>query len=81
MPDQPQPADPRYPHGLRPGVDDVPRTDETGDVDLSLIEYNLSLTPAERLEQHYHARMLAERLRAAGERYYGSPHPVLEEDD
>ena len=30
-----------------------PPTDETGDVDLSLIDYNLSLTIAERIQRFY----------------------------
>ena len=50
---------------------DVQRTDESGNVDLEQIEYNLTLTPAQRVEQHYQARLFAERLRRAGERLYG----------
>lgn len=50
---------------------DVQREDENG-VDLSLVEYNLSLTPAQRVEQHYHARLFFELVRGAGERHRGS---------
>ena len=53
---------------------DVQPTDENG-VDLSLIEYNLSLTPAERVEQHYQARLFVEKLREAGRRLYGPAYP------
>jgi hypothetical protein len=58
---------------------DFPPTDETGDVDLSQVEYCLSLTPAQRIEQNYHFRLFAEKLRQAGERYYGSPFPDPQE--
>jgi hypothetical protein len=51
---------------------DVTRTDASGDVDLSLIEYNLSLTPTERVEQHYRFRLFTQKLRKAGEELYGS---------
>lgn len=61
------------PNYLRPGIDDVQRTDESGDVDLSQVEYCLSLTPAERIEQNHQARLFAECLREAGRRYYGFP--------
>lgn len=46
--------------------------DETGDVDLSLIESNLRLTPAERVERHYHARLFVQRLRGIARERYGS---------
>ena len=57
MPSEPSPPI------LRPGIDDVPRTDESGNVDLSLIEYCLSLTPAQRLERFgdYHGFILSMR--------------------
>lgn len=54
---------------------DVQREDEHG-VDLSLIEHNLSLTPAERVAQHYQARMFFEMVREAGERHRGSAIPT-----
>ena len=55
--------------------DDVPRfppTDESGEVDITLIQDNLSKTVAERFEQHYAARLLVEQLRRAGEKFYGT---------
>lgn len=55
-----------------PRAVDEPWTDESGDVDMSLVADCLSRTPAQRLEQHYQARRFAEELRRAGERYYGS---------
>lgn len=55
----------------------VPRQDENG-VDLSLIEYALSWSVPQRLEEHYNARRAAEALRKAGERLYGSTRPDLE---
>ena len=45
--------------------------DESGDVDLSLIEYNLSLTPAERLRRAHSLRLFAEAARADRIRRYG----------
>lgn len=51
--------------------DGFPPTDETGNVDVSLVEYCLSLTPAQRVEKHYHARLFAERCRAAARERYG----------
>lgn len=55
---------------LENGFDGFPPTDETGNVDLSLVEYCLSLTPAQRVEQHYHARLFAEQCwRNARQRY------------
>jgi hypothetical protein len=58
-----------------PRPDEVPPTDASGDVDLGLIADCLSLTPAQRIERHYQARLLAECLRRAGEQLYGSAHP------
>lgn len=52
---------------------DVQPTDETGEIDLSLIEYNLSLTPAERLEQNDRFIQFVEIARAAGRKLgYGT---------
>ncbi|HZZ42735.1 MAG TPA: hypothetical protein VFE58_07340 [Tepidisphaeraceae bacterium] len=44
----------------------VVRTDLTGNVDVSLVEYFLSLTPAERVEQNYQARRFFGELQKAG---------------
>jgi hypothetical protein len=53
-----------------PECPQYPRTDDTGDVDISLIELNLELTPAQRIEKHYQARLFVQRLqRIARERY------------
>lgn len=60
---------------------DVQPTDESGEVDLSLIEYNLSLTPAERVEHHYQARLLVEMLRETGKNLYGPAFPNPEAVD
>ncbi len=49
-----------------------PQTDETGEVDLSLIDYSLSLTLEERTRRHYHARIFAERMRHIARQRYGS---------
>jgi hypothetical protein len=49
-----------------------PPTDESGDVDLTLIEGNLRLTVEQRFERHYQARRFAELMRRAGEQFYGS---------
>lgn len=57
---------------------DVQRTDESGEVDLSLLEYTLSLTPAQRIEQNYHARRLVEKLRHPGRQLYGPAFPTSE---
>ena len=58
-----------------PAADDRPidvlRTDETGEVDLEQIQYNLSLRPAQRLEQNDRWAELVATLRAGGEKYYG----------
>ena len=50
---------------------DVQRTDESGEVDLEQIEHNLSLTPAQRIEQAQHWLELVELVRQAGRRHYG----------
>lgn len=50
----------------------IPRYDDSGDVDLNLIELNLELTPAERIEKHYHARMFVQRLRRIAKERYGT---------
>jgi hypothetical protein len=55
---------------------DVTPTDESGEVDLSLIEYSLSLTPTERVERHYQARRFVQQLREAGRKLHGPHGPV-----
>ena len=50
----------------------LPRQDESGDVDLSLIESTLRLSPTERAERHYQARLFAQRLRKIARERYGS---------
>ena len=51
---------------------DVLRTDETGEVDLEQIEYNLSLTPAQRLEQNDRWAEFVAALREGGRKFYGA---------
>jgi hypothetical protein len=55
---------------------DFPPTDETGDVDVSLIESNLRLTPAERIERHYGARLFVQRLKRLARERYG---PIVDD--
>jgi hypothetical protein len=50
---------------------DVLRTDQTGQVDLEQIEYNLSLTPAQRLEHNDRAAEFVAAAREAGRKFYG----------
>jgi hypothetical protein len=50
---------------------DVQRTDASGEFDLEQIEYNLSLTPAERLDQAQRATEFIEYVREAGKRMHG----------
>jgi len=38
--------------------------------DISILEFNLSLTPEERIENHEAARELMQDLREAGQRHY-----------
>ena len=40
-------------------------------IDMSQLEYLLTITPAERLERHEHARQLVLTLREAGKKLYG----------
>jgi hypothetical protein len=60
---------------------DYPPTDETGDVDLSLIDYNLSLTPAQRMEEHAAALSLVRALEQARIKRYGQDAPPAEATD
>lgn len=48
-----------------------PPTDETGDVDLNQIEWNLRLAPAERIRQNSAAQSLIRTFRIARIRHYG----------
>jgi hypothetical protein len=50
---------------------DFPPTDESGEVDLSLIDYNLSLTVPERIRQHCEALKLVRRLETVRRQWYG----------
>lgn len=56
---------------LHRAMDQAP-TDDSGDVDLTLLHACLELSLAERMERHYHARMLVERLQAVARERYGS---------
>jgi hypothetical protein len=66
MPDDAKPEEldalgqPRYPY-----------MDESGTVDISQIECNLLLTPAERLQRHEDFLEIIDTFRKAGEKYYG----------
>ena len=40
-------------------------------IDMSQIEYLLTLTPTERLERHEQALALVQAMREAGKQYYG----------
>jgi hypothetical protein len=57
---------------------DVVRTDETGDVDLEQIEYNLSLTPSQRMEQYFQWLEFMEIAREAGRKLHGVEPGTLE---
>lgn len=48
------------------------------DVDENLIELNLQLTPAQRIEKHYRARMFVQRLRRIARERNGTPSPDSE---
>ena len=52
--------------------DDLATMGDGGDVDLSLIEFSLSLTLHERARRHYHARLFAQRMRLIARQRYGS---------
>ena len=58
-----------YPRGEWPV--DVVRTDASGELDLEQIEYNLSLTPAERMKQYFQWLKFAGAMREAGRRRHG----------
>jgi hypothetical protein len=61
-----QPLDPND----RVDLWDFPPTDESGDVDLEQIRYNLSLTPAERLAQNDRWVRFFNALREGGRKFY-----------
>ena len=44
---------------------DVMRTDASGELDLEQLEYNLSLTPEERMEQYFQWMKFIEAVREA----------------
>jgi hypothetical protein len=50
---------------------DVQRTDATGEVDLGQIEFNLSLTPAQRIQQNDTWIEFIQIARRAGRRLHG----------
>jgi len=66
MPDDAKPEEldalgqPRYPY-----------MDESGTVDISQIECNLLLTPAERLQRHGEFLRFVQSVRKAGQKYHG----------
>lgn len=71
MPEAPEPRPEDFP--------EFPPTDESGDVDLTLIDYTLSLTPSERLRRAEEFSHFAEIVRQAGIKYYGmDPRPAEE---
>ena len=52
-----------------------------GEVDLSLITYLLSLTPAQRAEKHYQARLFAQKMQQIARQRYGPALDALEAAD
>ena len=55
---------------------DYPPMDESGWVDLTQIQANLALTPAQRMKQFEGFLELAKVMREAGRRYYGNLPPI-----
>jgi len=53
---------------------DVQRTDASGEFDLSQLEYNLSLSPAQRLEKSEQWAEFIEIVREARRRMHGLEH-------
>ena len=53
---------------------DVQRTDASGEFDLEQLEYNLSLSPGERLEKAEQWQELVEAIREAGRWHHGLEH-------
>jgi hypothetical protein len=63
-------------HSIPPDSKIAPSGDVMdGDVDVSLIEYNLSLTIAERIRQHDRALAMANAFRRAGAKAHGISAP------
>jgi hypothetical protein len=52
------------------GTGDFSLRSKTNDIDLSLLEYHLSLSPEERLRQHQRALNLTLQMKNAGQEYY-----------
>ena len=55
---------------------DYPPLDESGMVDLSQLEANLALTPAQRMKQFAGFLELHNAIRRAGKKYYDELSPV-----
>jgi len=55
----------------------LPPTDPTGDVDLSILEYNLSLTPAQRVRAHASALALVMAMERARNKRHGLDAPTV----
>ena len=53
---------------------DVQRTDASGEFDLEQLEYNLSLSPSERLKRAQQFSEFLELVREAGRRMHGLEH-------
>jgi hypothetical protein len=58
---------------------DFPPMDETGDVDLSVLDCNLRKSVAERLEQHHRALELVRVLQSVRRKQYGPDEAYLQE--
>ena len=56
------------PESLPDNYPGEPEIDETGDIDLSLIDHNRSLSPAGRIQQHDRALAMVTAFREAGRR-------------
>ncbi|HWB54367.1 MAG TPA: hypothetical protein VG722_09240 [Tepidisphaeraceae bacterium] len=56
---------------------DFPPADPSGDVDLEQLDFNLSLTPDQRMQQYMRWLEVVEAARQAGRDYYGmEPRPA-----
>jgi hypothetical protein len=60
---------------------DMPPTDPSGEIDIEQIEYNLSLTPDQRLRQYFDWLDFMHLARKAGRDFYGMELRVSEETD
>jgi len=54
---------------------------ERAEVDVSVMEYLLSLSAAQRAEKHYHARLFAARMRQIARKRYGPALDAAEASD